>query len=320
MAVQSRLIFLPQELVIYLLEWCSLPTLSRLASASSLFDNLIAFELTTRYNHLLRPFVTDPIAFRSKLTEFESVLSGSAAFALCSPRDVCVPGDLDIYVGRFMGEKWVEYLKTAEGYIEAGRDHSGIVDNVYHGGLHQVVTLVRASTRLRKESKIDVVFSLTASATLPIPHFWMTAVMSFVTEHGIASLYPRLQEQYRGLLSPGRSRGPSLPKLKSSYRERGIDIRSGSLDFERQLDPLAVCAGESSPDCPLTVRWIGDRHCLIRGFGNVNDRMDSLVLQGAVASLTTVWWRGGRVCGGACVAPGGVVHPDVFTQSVDRVS
>ncbi|RDX42574.1 hypothetical protein OH76DRAFT_1318148, partial [Lentinus brumalis] len=228
---------LPLDVVSYIIELCTLPTLSRFAATSVIADKLVARELDIRRVHILAPFIKDQDTFRNKLTVLNSVLSGSAALSLCTARDAFQPKDLDIYVPANTAEVWVRYLTAEEGYRVLRRvntvDEHDMQYPRYHGGIGPIVTLTRDTTT------IDIVESNTVCATLPIPFFWTTTAMSFVTGTGIVTLFPHLLEEHRGLLNPERKADfaldPSLGEaqneqdqlemLLTKYRSRGFDIR-----------------------------------------------------------------------------------------------
>ncbi len=315
MPIHSQPLSLPDELLVYFVEQSSLPTLSRFASTSTYADYLVSSELEWRYSDLLKRFVHDGPQFRTQLDNRDSIVSGSGALSVCSGRHSFIPSDLDVYCPAGHATLWVQYLTEHEGYVVKARDDEGRVDGAYHGGIGSVTTLIRPG------ASIDIVESLTSCATLPLPHFWTTMVMSALTGTGIISLYPSLLEDGRGLLTPDRlihlpvgNAVDPIPALRVKYRDWGYDIQAHSMHWALAHDPAAACMLSSSPTCPHTVRWVGDRHCLQRNLAPVSMRLRGTVTSGTLSSLTTVWNRGGTACGGACHAPNGVVTPDVATQ------
>lgn len=325
MASQSKIKPLPLDVVTHILQFCTLPTLCRFASASVLADKLVTKELDIRRSHLLAPFVNDQTAFCAKLLELDSIVSGSTTLALSSARDTFDPADLDIYVPAGTSEPWVQYLTDCEGYHVLTHNPHGEADGDYHGGIGVVITLARNTAH------IDIVESLTICSTLPIPHFWSTLVMTFMTGNGIISLYPRLLEEWRGLLTPDRMEHvllepPSegdypapISALLAKYKSRGFDIRINHNDWSRQEDPGAACDGLDCPACTETVRWVGDWHTLVHQFGSVDKRVRGQALEGVLATTTTVWWRGGYSCSVPSPALGTYVIPCVWTQMRNMV-
>lgn len=319
MAIQSKIPALPVDVVAYIIELCTVSTLSRLASASVLTDALVSKELDIRRGLLLAPFIADQNEFRRQLTEQDSVLSGSAIVALCSARNAFQPADLDIYVPSQKAAFWVQYLIEREGYHIQGRHSREEADREYQEGIGAVITMARESTH------IDIVESLTVCATQPILHFWSTTVMVFMTGTGIGSLFPRLLEERRGLLSPQRTShvldlhppddGTIIHVLLAKYALRGFDVRHSHLEWARETEPSAVCHGLGEPACPQTIRWVDDRHTLTRSFGTVTERMTCVVLEGTLATVTTVWWLGGGSCGLPCTPAGTYVIPRIWAQA-----
>ncbi len=331
MPLPSKIPALPLEVVGLILELCTVPTLSRFASTSVTADELVTKELAIRRNSTVARFINNREAFFLKLTELHSILSGSAALAICTARDSFLPGDLDIYVPRHAAPEWADYLTTQEGYHVRPRPKARTEASStrgYRGGIGAVITMARGTVT------IDIVESLSICATLPIPFFWTTTVMTFVTGSGIVVLFPHLLEAERGLLTPDRVRVQDtmfldqsleqedvdlLITLVAKYTSRGFDIRHTYLDWAREEDPDASCDARDAPACPLTTRWVGDRHTLTRAFGALDTRVGGNVLQGTLATTTTLWRRGGQPCGGPCTAFGTHVIPHVWCTPTDRV-
>lgn len=329
MPIQSKIPALPLDVVSYIIELCTLPTLSRFAATSVVADKLVTRELDIRHRHILAPFIKDKEAFRNKLTTLNSVLSGSAAVSLCTARDAFLPNDLDIYVPVNMAEVWVQYLTTEEGYHVLGRMNTGDDPYTkYHGGVGPIVTVARDTVT------IDIVESNTICATLPIPFFWTTTAMVFITGTGVVALFPHLLEERRGLLNPerklnlayepmsdeGHTEEYEFGKLVTKYRSRGHDIRVSYLDWARETDPTATCNARDAPACPLTFRWVGDWHTLARAFGPVDVRMTRRVMEGLLAEITTIWRLGGRPCGKPCTSLNMFVSTEIWCQGRDLVA
>ncbi len=322
MPLQSKLPALPLDVVTSIIQFCTLPTLTRFASASVLADQLVAKELDIRRNRLLARFVQDQHAFSQKLTELHSIVGGSAAVALCSARDTFRPRDLDMYVPAHVSEVWVRYLTVYEGYRVRRRvDVEKEEWRWHHGGTGPIVTLERGTT------SIDIIESLAPCATLPIPYSWSTLMTTFMTGVGIVSPYPRLLEERRGLVNPdsvvydppSEGRDP-LDVLLPRYKSRGFDIRYGYLDWDRETNPAATCNGQDVPACPETIRWVGDWHTLVRRFGSVDMRVGRSVMEGTLATTVAIWRWGGDPCGPSCSATREYVTPTVLCRSADLVA
>ena len=323
MAVPSKIPALPLDIVAHIMELCTLSTLTRFAASSVLADELVAKELDIRRTRLLTPFINDQDGFRRKLTQLDSVVSGSAMVALCSARDAFQPADLDVYVPSQKAVLWMQYLSEHEGYHVLARRSHGDTARKYHGGIRLVITMTRETAR------VDIIESLTVCAIQPILHFWSTAVMIFMTGTGINSLFPQLLEERRGLLSPHRTShafltpppydGAIMHTLLAKYASRGFDVRYNHLEWVREMDPTAVCHGLEAPACPRTIRWVGDKHTLTRTFGAVKERMTRPMMEGTLATMTTVWWLGGHSCGLPCSPAGTYVIPQIWVQARDVV-
>lgn len=155
MASSPNRFSLPLDVFLLIVQLCPLPTLCRLGSASALADRAVSSELRWRCAHVLRRFVDDVEGFRRKLVDLDSVVSGSAALAVCAPRGTVLPADLDVYVPACASTEWVQYLTEEERYSVEALDVEGKADDEYHGGIAYVTTLTRPGSR------IDIVASLT---------------------------------------------------------------------------------------------------------------------------------------------------------------
>ncbi|KAI0359246.1 hypothetical protein OH77DRAFT_1375134, partial [Trametes cingulata] len=158
-----------------------------------------------------------------------AVVSGSTALHILDIQGSArwVPNDLDIYTPLGKAVRLVSYLVKAEYYQYTGCHLSN-----YHGdfGGYTKVFHLEKSGR-----KIDVIQSCTASALHPIPYFWSTHVMNYLTADSFCIAYPTFTLSGRGLLNP-------LPLIKHRYpRERTLSVMAKYQDrgYDFRLYPYA---------------------------------------------------------------------------------
>ncbi|KAH9858950.1 hypothetical protein C2E23DRAFT_716755 [Lenzites betulinus] len=283
---------LPDDVVQHLLRNCSVVSLVQLRYLDRLADNYVSDELQGRYRNLLRPFVSDHERFRVMLNTYGAVISGSGALAVCLHGSI-VPHDLDVYLPKCAMAAVLAYLINVESYSIGTFLDVSMSEATYQGGIDRVICLRRGL------STIDVVISHTDCATLPLPHFWSTASMVYLTGDSICVPYPSLLEDRTSLLNPARIAIPgavaNLTPLIQKYRQFGFDFYLNEADWRRTVWSQWECPRSKSPTCPITVRWFGDNFCLLTNFAT-----RAIQPKIAVSNLTTVWWRGGVPCGHRC--------------------
>ncbi|KAI0354571.1 hypothetical protein OH77DRAFT_1456692 [Trametes cingulata] len=310
----NSLFSLADDALLRILSHCSAPSLGRLRGASQQADAYVADEFERRYRNLLHPYVHDQKAFRAQLDICSALISGSGSLRVTGGFDF-TPGDLDIYVPSHNLFHMLGYLVHVEGYaIQAFCGAS--VEGDYVGGIQRLVRLTRGSF------SIDLVQSLTDAASLPIPHFWSTAVMTYLTGNTVGVLYPGLLEDRRALLNPLRLHAfavARIPVLVEKYTRFGFDFKEREVDWISEDGQPSQCKRTNSPSCPFTVRWIGDRFEFHASILRVRDRVGRPAAPKRKERLTSVWWRGGIPCGGDCSTDGVAIESGIWTQPVDHV-
>lgn len=287
---------LPDDVVFHLLRVSSIVTLVGFRAIDRLAARYVGDELSRRYRNLLHPFVSDDLRFRSMLDHHCAVIAGSGALAVCLHGSL-TPNDLDVYVPRDALASVVAYLVNSESYV-VSRFLDPASTGTYQGGIDRVICLRRGCV------SIDIVLSHTDCATLPIPHFWSTASMVYVSGNSFCVPYPALLRDRRALLNPARiavaGAVADLSPLIRKYRSLGFDFYLNEADWRRTSEPGWVCPRGRSPTCPITVRWFGDRFCL-EGLVEPRERpYVQGIRENGDTTLTTVWWRGGVACGETC--------------------
>lgn len=136
------------------------------------------------------------------MKETGMVLSGSAALEIVQPGS-CRPQDLDFYCPCDKLAQVMTFFVTVCGFV----DETTAKDLADYSGLGTGVKTVKTLRHGEFPAlKINVVQSSTASPHVPILFFHSTIVMNFVSNDGIAQLYPALTSRKRGQCCSGCER------------------------------------------------------------------------------------------------------------------
>ncbi|KAI9059161.1 hypothetical protein FKP32DRAFT_1544252, partial [Trametes sanguinea] len=123
-----------------------------------------------------------------------SIISGSAALHVLLST-AWSPSDLDVYAPHHSYKQVISYLRDAENYqVMESPDPSKYP---YRGNGFSSVTHL-----FRDGHEIDVIQSPTRSALHPLPHFWATHVMNYISADAYCVAYPRYTLTERGILNP----------------------------------------------------------------------------------------------------------------------
>ncbi|KAL1941336.1 hypothetical protein VTO73DRAFT_7153 [Trametes versicolor] len=254
-------------------------------------DHAASAILTQRFLTALSPFLRQPVVFRNILRLTSAIISGSTALHVLDIDRAhdWTPSDLDIYVPVHNARRLISYLCVEEGYSAYDTDNSKYPYYPPSG--------MRGVTHLRRSGlEIDIIQSSTRSALHPLPYFWSTHVMNYLTADSFCIAYPDFTLRGHGLFNPVQLVDFEYPRPRTlsvvkKYTDRGYCFRGRPLAWAH--DPGAECT--SGPGCPHTQRHFGDEFCLMGSFhagGAEQASPDGL--------YTVRWTRGGRACGGEC--------------------
>ncbi|TFY56410.1 hypothetical protein EVJ58_g7663 [Rhodofomes roseus] len=138
--------------------------------------------------------------------------------------------DLDLYTTCDHHSKVVRFLVDDEHYaiydiVDVPAPATPPVYN-YCGGIRNI-TRLRRQKEDTAECLVDVIQSVDESATTPLPYFWTTLLMNFVTADSVCCAYPSLTIRRRGLFNPLRlldySLPPSLPYHTKQYLKHQLN-------------------------------------------------------------------------------------------------
>ncbi|KAH9943752.1 hypothetical protein B0H21DRAFT_695290 [Amylocystis lapponica] len=313
---------MPNEMLHRIVEQLSLADLAtwRMVSASNC--RIVADILNTDINHNLSRFVQHPSGVRDVMRDARAVISGSFALKIIDRQSTFTPNDVNFYVGKSGHGAIVKYLIEEEGYVTT---ETIDVDLAVGCGLYNFCGSIASVTKLQARGKnIDVICSTDESPTTPLPYFWTTLVMNFITADSICSAYPAITIRGRGLMHQKRLLDPSLPEgsrilCLEKYQERGYQFRVAPLhgwDVRRD-GATRTCA--QSWQCPCRNCFFGDAGCLMLNVA-CRDKAVSIGHQGHLNSpstppygLTNMWRLGGARCGYGC---NGEEEPEVETTMV----
>ncbi|OJT05578.1 hypothetical protein TRAPUB_3591 [Trametes pubescens] len=296
-----------------------LPTLQTWRTTCVVADRVVSSFLQACYHNALSSHFIDVAGFRAVLRATGAVVSGSAALRTLDRNRAhgWRSNDVDVYTPVHQTERIIRYINEVEGYyaLEASEPYA----HYSVSGYMQVFRYRNADG-----AHIDVVQSYTHSAIFPIPFFWSSHVMNYMTADAFCVAYPVHTLQGRGLMSPvallddQHAHDPTLAVMHK-YRSRGYDFRLYTHAWT--ADATTECSQSANEGCPRTIRFFGDRYCLIGSFGTVSETVQSTECRAQPDKTRLVrWWRGGNACGGNCrhTHPGTIrTLPHVGTHRVN---
>lgn len=254
---------------------------------------LVDTELARLWNEKLQDFVSSPVDFRAILRNSRSVVSGSVAlhFILDNPSS-WNPGDCDVYVPAGSAFVVIDYLRHHEGYQFRNRSRQE-----HYGNLHFPSSLpaIMSIERLQRPDgkRIDVIESSTASALYPLPFFWSSHLVNYISADSICVTFPILTFQKRCLLFPGSNHTSTA--LQAKYEERGFRVSSFLENTSEEVQaayPRMHDGCDDNPYCPHRFRFFGDEWCMQIVFDEEAGRTFGV-------DINSPFWRyGGRLCGG----------------------
>lgn len=289
------------DVLYYIASILDLATLQLWRATCKAADRAGAAFLRNRYHRLLRAHFVDANGFRSVLRATGSVISGSAALhVLDSARaEHWQPRDIDLYVPLDHAERVATYITEVEEYVHLETHESWATYTHDSAGFVEVSKYENGDGM-----RVDLIKSATHSSLYPIPFFWSTHVMNYLTADSFCMAYPSLTLQGRGLMNPVAlvdSRYPHKRTLAvmTKYHRRGYDFRLHSYAWD--ADPSATCARGGDEGCPRTIRYFGDPYCLTGTISTIEEaaRFNESRAQ-PDSELLVRWWRGGHACGGDC--------------------
>lgn len=295
-----------------LLDWLPLSAIQNLRSTSVSADVAVSAYLSRRFDTLLSEYFLHPSLLLEELRLTSSVFSGSFVLWVLY-RPSWQPAGIDIYTPRDYFAHVVAFLIAQEGYdsmrplppCPSALDGIAVAVVLHHSKRDRTVTVMKSTSM---------------SSLLPLASFSTTATVAYISADGYFSIaYPVLTEQHRAVLNPIRLLDmqhppPSVLDVIRKTERRGFDVRLHEYAWRREKSKHAGCAGADTECCPLTIRWFGDRLCShgsLRARGTTRVRGPRLSY---LDVLTTLWWRGGMTCGGACRGPDDGMSPGVFTM------
>lgn len=200
-----------------------------------------------RYNNMLARYTSRPTNLRKRLTDTNSVISGSFALEFASGQRNWTAGDLDIYTTEDHLDSIREFFEV-DGFKMHEKEDAQDDKTYYIPGISRVVTLKR------RQKSIDLVISREDCALAPITFFWNTFLFSFLAGDHYCCAYPVDTFKNKGYITPHWRTNASLEILKSKYENRGWH----SLSRDEPHPPLQLQTPRS--------RRFGDSECMVVAF------------------------------------------------------
>lgn len=158
-------------------------------------NDLVRAEARRRVVMTYVRFRLAPDSLEAVMRETGMVLSGSAALEITTPGNF-TPQDLDFYCPQRAIETVMSYFVNEAGYI----DETTPRDRADYAGLGTGIDTVMSLRHSGDPGlKLNVIQSTSMSPHAPILFFHSTVVMNFISCDGIASLYPCLTSQKKGM-------------------------------------------------------------------------------------------------------------------------
>ncbi|KAI0312260.1 hypothetical protein OF83DRAFT_1176814, partial [Amylostereum chailletii] len=186
------------ELFEELLAYLPVPDIASMKQTCGVFSAHADDAMRHRWTTTLCKWVNDAGAFRELLCCTGSIVSGSAALAYAMSAttfmNTWTPMDMDVYCSVATAVSVVDWFVRTQSYtyLPAFANVSGDVDDEayfmeYHGGIAGVVHLTCSDGR-----SVDIICSKTPSPMYPLPHFWGTLVLNYLTADSLVVAYPQL--------------------------------------------------------------------------------------------------------------------------------
>ncbi|OBZ77426.1 hypothetical protein A0H81_02762 [Grifola frondosa] len=287
---------LNHDILFQIMDELNLSDLVALRRMSSRSDELVSAYLDHKFHKLLATFFADVPTARGLMRNTNAVISGSSALAYVLPANISwSPSDLDLYVPNVEFNHVVAYLEVFEDYT----------DVTQHGLHNHYSAAVLQVTRLEKGGRtIDVIKSASNSALLPLPFFWMTAVINYLSADYAYVGHPELTFQNYALLHPlhvthFQTPIPRTIPLVQKYTERAFDIRTRNVEWSHLPAAPRHITRDRLGGCSSTVRFFGDEFGLAVSMHPASAVVHDVVVR---QQLTIIWRRGGLPCGLGCLA------------------
>lgn len=263
------------ELTFEVMDHLGLPDLAILSATSKTVRSYTQQHLHHRVVQQLAPFGIPTDTLLAILRKSCSVISGSTALHVYLPREhrLWAPGDIDVYTteqgfSTIMAVFLTHGYDLASEFAKIGSTQRADIAKRYdfQCDIQRVVKLTRASR------SVDIIVSNTQSPIRPIFHFHSTAVMNYISGHGLFCAYPAWMRMRISVINPllySREHlpneqaplGPRATECIAKYRDRGFRCVGRSEIEHHQL-------GCRSPLCPNPDRYTHDGACLFVPFSD----------------------------------------------------
>ncbi|OTB03767.1 hypothetical protein M426DRAFT_12269 [Hypoxylon sp. CI-4A] len=183
-------------------------------------------------NNKLRPFLNQPLQFRSKLGQCDALISGSFAMQFFD-RVVWRESDLDIMVADGEQDGLAEFLTAIEGYTmteeKDSPTYNGMLLNPYiikcRTYMYRVTGDKDLDGKKTADSKVQLIMTSDTPLEAILSSFYTTAIVNFITWNKAYSIFPRATFlDYE--TAPLKSVNTHYGRLHSKYSKRGWRMRT----------------------------------------------------------------------------------------------
>ena len=201
-----------------IIQQCDTVTLLTWMQTCPAYRTVATTEFRLRFLALIHTFFGDYSGnFTRELQNRRGIISGSVALLfLLWTSSSWQPGDMDIYIARNEYQPFLTALETTCQVTYQPRDHSS-PKNDYPSLFITNVRRYSTPTGLH----IDIIQSASTSPVTPLPNFWTTLVVNFLTPHAAVCAYPHDTLSHHGFVQETRRSISSL-RARNKYERRGF--------------------------------------------------------------------------------------------------
>ena len=182
------------DIVWIILGLCDLRTILQCRMTSRSCFMLANSVLRDRFRGLVRPFFSDVTAFSDLLRKHGAVISGSLALYYLVPSEHWFPNDMDIYVSYEEFPRFIHVVDTHPSvlFIRTPQSTVSTSDSL---DIAEVRRYLTPSNRA-----VDVIRSRRSNPAFPLPAFWTSLLVNYVTPDSIFSAFPRMVFNGKGYI------------------------------------------------------------------------------------------------------------------------
>ena len=282
----------------------------------------VAEELRGYLRVLLADFVPSPSSLLSLITRTKALISGIFAIRYLLRDDALIVPCLDIYVGSVSFLSFIDEFggnSALSGYQQSWIIITHRDPYAYSRQITQTLEI-----RLSTGKMISIHASATAFACHPIARSPSSVGTTFITEYCVATAYPRLTLNHRGIICLSalvESRGAELD-MYETLEAHGFTFQEDPTNWPEFTSDVrgveAVGCLRSVYLCPQQCRYFGDGGSMVAFFDQFSMALSDLKARQLPPYGIMSAWRlpSGVRCDDGCDEVDGILGPDLLTISV----